>query len=183
DIRKCVTMDFKKEGNLIYLVGTTKHEFGGSEYAKVLGLSGGIVPKTDHVLLKKSIHAILDLMEKGCIASCHDISEGGLAVALAEMALGGNKGVKVEIQGIGKNTLREDVVLFSESNTRWLIEVEETMGETIEKHLQMNNIPVARIGNVDGENIVISSGNKTLINMDVDEARKTWHEPLWHHMG
>ena len=183
DIRKCVTMELKKEGNLIHLVGVTKHELGGSEYARMLGIEGGVMPKTDYVLLKKSIHAILDLMEKGCIVSCHDISEGGLAVALAEMAIGGDKGVKVNVRGVKGNRLREDVVLFSESNTRWLMEVEEEKAETVEKHLQMNNIPVARIGTIEGEKVVISKGNKTLINMDVEKARESWCEPLWSYMG
>ncbi|HEC82179.1 MAG TPA: phosphoribosylformylglycinamidine synthase subunit PurL, partial [Thermoplasmatales archaeon] len=144
DIRKCVTMDLKKEGNLLYMVGETKKGLGGSEYAQVLGLTGGMVPKTDVSLLKKSMKTLLDLMKNGYIKSCHDISEGGLAVALAEMVIGGDIGADVDIKKIMGEALREDVALFSESNTRWIVEVENR--SEVEKILNSNKIPFTYLG-------------------------------------
>jgi phosphoribosylformylglycinamidine synthase subunit PurL len=84
DIRKCVTSDFKSEKNLVYIVGKeTEKEMGGSEYYTVMNVDGGSVPKTDLNVLKKCMKAILEVIDKKQIVSCHDISEGGLAVCLS----------------------------------------------------------------------------------------------------
>jgi len=125
DIRKCVTAEFKEEGNPLYLVGrATEKEMGGSEYYKIQGVSSGKVPRTDVKLLKNCIDSILSAMEKTYIASCHDISEGGLAVCISEMAVGGDIGAMVDISEIGTD-LRTDFKLFQESNPRWIIEVKK----------------------------------------------------------
>ena len=86
DIRKCVTSDFKQIGNPIYLVGgETKKEMGGSEYYKAIGIDGGVVPKSDITLLIKCMKGILSVIDKELIASCHDVSEGGIGVCLSEI--------------------------------------------------------------------------------------------------
>ena len=181
DVRKCVTMDLKKEGNHLYLIGETKKELGGSEYAQILGLTGGVVPKTDVSLLKRSMETLLGLMEKGYIKSCHDVGEGGLAVTLAEMSIGGDVGIEVDIDGIAGGKLREDVALFSESNTRWVVEVEDK--NMVEKNLRDKSIPYVYLGRVKGKSLRISMGDKLLISEDVDEVRRLWKEPIWHYMG
>ncbi|HEC81396.1 MAG TPA: phosphoribosylformylglycinamidine synthase II, partial [Thermoplasmatales archaeon] len=104
-----------------------------------------------------------------------------LAVALAEMVIGGDIGADVDIKKIMGEALREDVALFSESNTRWIVEVENR--SEVEKILNSNKIPFTYLGKVDGKNLRISLGNKVLIDKGVEEVRRLWHEPLWHYMG
>ena len=96
DIRKCVTSDFKTEGNPIYIVGKeTEKEMGGSEYYQIMDVDGGNVPKTDIKILKNCMKVILSVIDKGFIAACHDISEGGIGVCLSEMCIGGDIGAEV----------------------------------------------------------------------------------------
>jgi phosphoribosylformylglycinamidine synthase II len=125
DIRNCVTSDFKKEGNLVYLVGkSTEKELGGSEYYHLMKIQGGFVPKTDPEVLKDCMKGLLSCMKKQYIAACHDLSEGGLGVCLAEMAIGGNIGATIDVSEV-KKELRTDFKLFSESNSRWVVEVDK----------------------------------------------------------
>ena len=89
DVARCVSMDLKEPGNLLYLVGLTKNELGGSHFALVEGLSGGEVPRVDAPTAKKCFAAMHQAIDGGLIRACHDLSEGGLAVAAAEMAFAG----------------------------------------------------------------------------------------------
>jgi len=100
-------VDLKEAGNLLYLIGDTKKELGGSEYYKLRCVGGGIVPRTDPKVLKRSMVALLDTMKAGLVASCHDISEGGLAIAVCEMSMGGDSGVYIDIGAVNPE-LRSD---------------------------------------------------------------------------
>jgi len=183
DIRKCVTVDFKKEGNPVYLIGKeTEKEMGGSEYYKIIRIEGGKVPRTDANILKKSINGILSNISKGYIASCHDVSEGGLAVCLAEMAIGGDLGAIIDISKVGKN-LRTDYKLFSESNTRWIVEVKKGKQKDFEKILKNKKIFFICIGQVKGKNLVIKNGKKIVIESDIKTLRDCWKNPIWDLMG
>src|SRR5262249_56780545 len=92
DVRKCVTMDFKETGNHLFLIGATRKELGGSHYHLVTGQTGGEVPRVDLQLAPLIFKALHAAIERGLIRSCHDLSEGGLAVALAGMAFAGGGG-------------------------------------------------------------------------------------------
>jgi phosphoribosylformylglycinamidine synthase II len=183
DIRKCVTVDFKEKGNPIYLVGkTTEREMGGSEYYKMQRVSGGKVPRTDVELLKKCIDGILSAIDKTYIASCHDVSEGGIAVCISEMAIGGDIGAEIDISKTGSN-LRTDFKLFSESNTRWIIEVKKEKQKDFEKLLEKKNTPFVCIGETNGKNLVIKDNKKTIMDLDVKVLRDCWKNPIWDIMG
>ncbi len=183
DIRKCVTVDFKKEKNPIYLIGKeTEKEMGGSEYYRLIKIQGGKVPRTDADVLKKSINFILSSISKEFIASCHDISEGGLAVCLAEMAIGGEIGATVDITKVGKN-LRTDYKIFSESNTRWIVEVKKEKQKDFEKLLKNKKIFYVCIGEVKEKNLVIKDNKKIVINLDVKTLYNSWSKPIWNLMG
>ncbi len=179
DIRKCVTSDFKERGNYIYLVGETKREMGGSEYYGVMGLKGGKVPEVDVELLKRSVDALLELIWNGYVRSCHDLSEGGLAVAVAESSIGGDIGVEIDIDGVAD--LREDFVLFSESNTRWIIETGEK--DKVEEILSARNVPFRLIGKTGGREIRFLKDGEKLLSVDVDTARKIWRDGILRFMG
>jgi phosphoribosylformylglycinamidine synthase len=183
DIRKCKTVDFKKEGNPVYLVGKqTEKEMGGSEYYKIMGVDGGKVPKTDIKVLKNCIEGILSAIEKEYVASCHDVSEGGIGVCLSEMAIGGDIGANIDLSKIG-NDLRTDFKLFSESITRWIVEIKKQNGKDFEKLLKKENSPFIKIGETKGRKLVINEGNKTVINLDVNVLRNLWKNALWDIMG
>ena len=92
DVAHCVTMDLKEPGNLLFIVGLTKDELGGSHFALVGGCSGGEVPKVDAELAARTFAAVHQAIAAGTVRACHDLSEGGLAVALAEMAFAGGLG-------------------------------------------------------------------------------------------
>ena len=183
DIRKCVTSDFKKEGNPVYLTGKeTEKEMGGSEYYKIMNLDGGIVPKTDTKLLKNCMDSILSTIEKEYVASCHDVSEGGMGVCLSEMAIGGDIGAIVDISKIG-SSLRTDFKLFSESNTRWVIEVKKEKQKDFEKLLEKKNTPFIQIGETKGKKLIVKDGKDAVINVDVAVLRDCWKNAIWDIMG
>jgi phosphoribosylformylglycinamidine synthase len=123
DVTKCVTSDAKKAGNKLVLVGLTWNETGGGF------LEGGECPQVRETA-PETMRAVADAIASGKVRSCHDLAEGGLAVAAAEMAIGGGLGVKVDpdLVPCGEQIARTDVKLFSESPTRFLLEVEEEIG-------------------------------------------------------
>src|SRR5262249_16658780 len=95
DLRRCVTMDLKEPGNLLYLVGATKDEMGGSHYRLVNGLEGGAVPRVDLESAPRVFRKVHEAIVRGLVRACHDLSEGGLAVTVAEMAFAGEVGADV----------------------------------------------------------------------------------------
>lgn len=183
DIRKCVTSDFKSENNLVYIVGKeTEKEMGGSEYYTVMNVDGGSVPKTDLNVLKKCMKAILEVIDKKQIVSCHDISEGGLAVCIAEMCIGGNIGAEIDITNISKS-LRTDFKLFSESNTRWVVEVKKEKQKDFEKTLKENKVSFFKIGETKSDKIIIKDNDKTIIEQKITTLRDIWKNTIWDIMG
>ena len=183
DIRKCITTDLKKVGNPVYLVGKeTEKEMGGSEYYNIVVKNGGIVPKTDTKILKKCIKGILTAIEKKYIDSCHDISEGGIGVCISEMAIGGDNGVEINISHLGDG-LRSDFKLFSESNTRWIVEVKVDKQKEFEKLLIQKNTPFIQLGKIKGKKLLIKDKNEELINIDISVLRKIWKNAIWNIMG
>jgi phosphoribosylformylglycinamidine synthase len=144
DVRRCATMDFKEPGDVLYLVGQTREEMGGSHYHLVHGTytSGGVVPGLDLELAPRIFRGLHQAIRQGLVRACHDLSEGGLAVAAAEMAFAG--GVGADLTSTGAAGLPDHVSLFSESNTRFLVEVLPGHAEGFEKCLA--GLPVARVG-------------------------------------
>ena len=181
DVANCVTMDFKSAGNLIYQIGITGNHLGGSHWGLVSGNSGGHVPTVDTAVSKPTFNAVFGAISGGLIRSCHDLSEGGLAVAIAEMAFAGGLGVEADVSAIdvsGTDGANADLArLFSESNTRFAVEVEPKNQAAFEAAFA--NIAVAKIGTVtDGENVVINSGETELINSPVGALKEAWQSPL-----
>ncbi|MBI5365925.1 MAG: hypothetical protein HZA54_02710, partial [Planctomycetes bacterium] len=125
DVTKAVSMDLKRPGSAIYLVGKTRHELGGSQYYRLQGAVGNAVPAVDPVRGREVLEAVSIATGRGLLLSCHDLCEGGLAVAAAEMAFAGGLGLEVELSLVPApmDAHRDDILLFSESNTRFLVEV------------------------------------------------------------
>lgn len=177
DVSKCVTMDFKAAGNLIYQVGITKNELGGSHFALVAGLSGGNVPTVDVPLAKTTFRAMHEAILEGIVRSAHDLSEGGMLTALAEMCFAGGFGADVSLF---HSELPDAVLLFSESNTRFLCEVVPEDAEMFERHFMDIGIQVKQLGKVvPGKNLTVGSAEgKELLKENVDDLKATWIAPL-----
>ncbi len=176
DIRTAVTMDFKEEGNPVYLVGETREEMGGSEYYALIGTKSTTVPQVSLEKLKKRSGEILSAMKRGLVKSCHDVSHGGLAVTLAEMVIGSNMGAEVDLAPIG--FMRPDFKLFSESPTRWVCEVDSSRADEFEKIVN-----ATRIGVVDGTTLRVRDGTRWLFNIHVNILREKWRDALREYMG
>jgi phosphoribosylformylglycinamidine synthase len=147
DIRSTVSMDVKSPSDLIYIVGQTFSELGGSEYYRLKGFVGKSVPKVRPVQAKKTFKVIIRAIDLGLVKACHDLSEGGLAVAAAEMAFAGGYGLELDLRKVPcKASNRNDFLLFSESNSRFLVEVSEKVKEDFEA--LMNGKAYAEIGRV-----------------------------------
>ncbi|MGB2629769.1 MAG: phosphoribosylformylglycinamidine synthase subunit PurL, partial [Candidatus Omnitrophota bacterium] len=125
DVSKTVSSDTKEPGNLLYVLGETFQEMGGSHYFLVNKLSDGVVPRVDPAASKKIMKRLRDAIKKGLIRSAHDCSEGGIAVCLAEMLFSGGYGAEVSLKNAprAKDVKRNDVLLFSESNSRFIVEI------------------------------------------------------------
>ncbi len=154
DVARCVTMDLKAPGNALYLLGTTRSELGGSQYLAQLGLEGGRVPRPELDSAPALLAALHAAIGAGLVRSCHDLSEGGLAVAAAEMVLAGQLGAELHLAEVPRELGEarchlSAALLFSESCTRFLVELapgdEAAFAERFSGH------PCARLGAVGEE--------------------------------
>jgi len=174
DVRECVTVDVKEAGNPLYVIGETKEELGGSEYCRLRRVDGGIVPRTDPAVLRRSMEALRAAMKKGLIASCHDVSEGGLAVAVCEMLLGGDIGASIDIAGMNPG-MRSDYKMFSESNSRWVVEIWQGEARRFEELMRKQGVCISNIGETLGEKrIGIQDKKKELVDISLEEVRAAW---------
>jgi phosphoribosylformylglycinamidine synthase len=124
DVRSAVSADAKAPGDSVYIAGQTYSELGGSEYCRLNGFLGKTVPKVRPTQAKRTFGAITKAIDSGFVNSCHDLSEGGLAVAAAEMAFAGGFGMELDLREVPRKGIgRDDLLLFSESNSRFLVEV------------------------------------------------------------
>ena len=179
DIRLAVSMDLKKPGDLIYIVGRTFNELGGSEYYKLKGYLGKSVPKVRAGQAKRTFRAITKAIDLGLVKACHDVSEGGLAVAAAEMAFAGGLGLKLDLRvAPNKQVTRSDFMLFSESNSRFLVEVDAQDKADFEA-LMKNNV-CARIGEVtdDARLTIHGLSGKVVVDASVAELYRRWKKTL-----
>jgi len=180
NVANCVTMDAKTKGNLLLLVGWTRPELGGSEYHAELGLHGGTVPAPDLAkapMVLAKLHAAMKLKQ---VAACHDLSEGGLAVALAEMCMAGGLGADVDLAVIDHGVFpdgydRDATLLFSESCTRFLVEVEP--GKKFNFQTKMMGVPCIPIGRVSGGTRIKMKGvdGRQMIDISTADARAAFH--------
>jgi phosphoribosylformylglycinamidine synthase len=124
DVSLVVTSDFKKSGDLVYMLGTTQAELGASELAEELGFTSPDVPQVEAVSARSRYLAVHAAMRQGLISACHDCSDGGLAVTLAEMAIGGRLGATLDLdRAPGASTLTDLELLYSESQSRLVVTI------------------------------------------------------------
>ena len=178
DVRQAVSMDLKQEGNHLYILGLTADELGGSEYYAHLGHLGANVPRVSLRSARERYHRINKAIRKGLVRSCHDCSDGGLGVALAEMAFAGRVGLNIDLDRLPvSGELSADRALFSESASRLLVEVESDIALDFER--VMGSSDLAMIGICTGEDkLEITSGGSVILSLSLGQMAEAWQSPL-----
>ena len=180
DVNQAVSMDFKKADDLIYIVGTTQNELGGSEYFRTRGFVGNSVPKVNPHRSQELMSRLSAATEKGLVRACHDCSEGGIGVVLAEMAFAGGLGATIYLKSIplGEPMDRDDSILFSESNSRFLVEVAPENKEDFEQI--MGSTSLAAIGQVADSELLEVYGvdGRMVLVASLGELKEAWQRPL-----
>ncbi|MBA3469695.1 MAG: phosphoribosylformylglycinamidine synthase subunit PurL [Herpetosiphonaceae bacterium] len=175
DVLKTISMDAKAAGNSLYLVGTTKAELGGALVAEVGGLDNGRVPQVDLAMAPRILTALHSAIAAGQVRACHDLSEGGLGVAAAEMAFAGELGMALDLRAVpAAEALDDATILWSESPTRFLVEVAPAHSGAFERSLA--ELPFARVGAITATPSLVVSGQSgvTIIEADVMDLKTAW---------
>ncbi len=180
DIRKAVSLDLKSPGNLVYVIGETFAELGGSEYYRLKGAVGKSVPTVRVSPAKQTMKAMVEAIDSGCVRACHDVSEGGLGVAAAEMSFSGGCGVELRLKDVprAKEVNRNDFALFSESNSRFLVEVPKKHAGRFESITR--NVSHAVVGRVTDEPRLLVYGLKDerVVDAELSELLDVWKHGL-----
>jgi phosphoribosylformylglycinamidine synthase len=172
-------MDLKAPGNLLYILGETYPELGGSEYYRLNGFLGSSVPKLDATKARRTYYNLTKVMGEGVIKSCHDLSEGGLGVAAAEMAFAGGYGLELNLSALPtKSVTRNDFLLFSESNSRFLLEVAERDCADFEDLMKSKACtPIGKVTR-DQKLLVHGLNGKVVVGAGLAELRHSWKKTL-----
>ena len=174
DVRHCTTVDLKEAGNPLYLVGTSRPELGGSLWARRHGIQGQPVPPTQPARLRRVGEAILALGRADVLRSVHDVSDGGLALTLVEMAFGGGLGFSVDLAATGLPGPGLSAV--AEGASRWVVEVDRSKTTVFERRLRGE--AVARLGTVTAAGGVFRWDDRVESHVDLAELYSAWRDGL-----
>jgi phosphoribosylformylglycinamidine synthase len=171
-------MDLKEPGHILFLIGTTRDEMGGSHFNLVTGAEAGEVPQVDLKRAPLVFRKVHEAIQRGLIRACHDLSEGGLAAAIAEMALAGDIGADLtSVQGTFAGS--DEVRLFSESTTRFVVETTPANSQALRDCLT-SEVPMTQVGQTCKEpRLRIAGANgEWLIWAKLSDLREAWQKPL-----
>jgi phosphoribosylformylglycinamidine synthase len=187
DVRRVITPGFKKEGDVIALLGTTQDDLANSEYAVSVGggttaeiVAAGVVPKLDLQRELAVQQTVLEAAEAGLLTSAHDCADGGLAVALAELCFSslGKEAIGAEVE-LEAGTLSATAQLFSESPSRIIVSFEASATDSIRQIAETHNVPFAVLGRTGGTQLSISVNGALAINAPVADLEATWRNALY----
>jgi phosphoribosylformylglycinamidine synthase len=170
DVRNTITSEFKASGDLIYLLGHTYNELGGSEFYRLFSELGVNVPKVRKEQAKTLYLNIMRANEQGLIESCHDISDGGMAVALAECAFGTDFGIEVNISRF--KDLSVSAILFSESHSRFVVSVKPENQEAFGVLMRKDAVLLGEV--TESKQIIFSHEKEKVIELPVDNLLNAW---------
>lgn len=175
DTDHITTQGFKAEGDAIYVLGDTRAELGGSEFQAIIhGVSEGRPPELNLDTEKKLLGGVLKAIQSGLVQSAHDVSEGGLAAVLAESCISGNVGASVQ----WSTDLRNDVALFSESQSRIVLSVSPDRKNALEKLLQEAGVPFTAFGVVGGNKLSININGASALEESVEALKSVWEDAI-----
>jgi phosphoribosylformylglycinamidine synthase len=172
DVTRAVSMDAKETGNSIFIVGATRDELGGSQYYKMKGYVGNSVPTVDAAGGRRLMKALTRAIAAGKVRSCHDCSEGGLAVALAEMAFAGGLGMTVDLEAL--KGLDDEALLFSESNTRFAVEAGDAAGFA----RAMKGFNIYEIGRLHKKKAfrIMGTAGRVIVDTTIEALKASWQK-------
>ncbi len=180
DAARTIDMSLKAPGNLLYLLGRTRNELAASHYAEIQPLPADLaqhtrVPHVDVAHARTLMNALGKAIRRGLVQSCHDLSEGGLALAAAEMSLAGLLGMNIDVGGIGKD-INGIIALFSESPSRFLVEIAPQEQAAFESFLRAHSVQdVHYLGSVTEEpRYIVRHGETVLIDVPVEMLQSAW---------
>ena len=177
DIGSAVGPGFKAAGDAVVLIGESFEELGGSEYLKTVhGLEAGAPPAIDLELEKRTQEYLLETIDTGLLRSAHDLSEGGLAVALAESAFHSDRKLGCEVDLDGE--LRADALLFGESQSRVVVTCRKADAAGLLRLASRRGVPAKLIGRVGGRDIALGRGGRDLLRVPVERAFRVWKDSL-----
>jgi len=167
------------EGDCLVIVGDTKNEMGGSEYFEYIHkFIGGKCPSVNFAESKKNMKVVLEVIQNQFLKSVHDCSKGGLAVAVSELCMTNQIGCKISLEKVPGENLDVDRILFSESHSRYLLVLDKKNLKKLEVILKKSKVSFKLIGQFKGEKIQFTNGVKSIIDLRVDKAQKTWLNSL-----
>jgi phosphoribosylformylglycinamidine synthase subunit PurSL len=197
NVRQCASMDVKEPDNVLCVIGFTANELGGSHFAVSSDKRGGQVPRLDGLPVRRELFRCLHrLIQSGMVRACHDLSEGGLAVAVAEMCFAGGFGAEIHWSQVParaplramlpSDENRAATYLFSESNTRFLVEVrrsqlDEFLSMFDDEAYTRDGPLVAEVGHVRSDKWLILSekpGSASDVRLSIDDLKECWQRPL-----
>jgi phosphoribosylformylglycinamidine synthase len=169
----------KEPGNLLFLIGVTRDEMGGSHYNLVHGLKGGVPPQVDLELAPHIFRGLHEAIQRGLVRACHDLSEGGLAVAVAEMAFAGGVGADVADLHRIDSRLSDEVLLFAESTTRFVVEAAPEDAAALRACFAAE-VPLVPIGQTCEQPRLRVAGVKGewVVWADLKDLKEAWQKPL-----
>jgi len=175
-----ITMPFKESGNEILLVGETKAELGGSEYHSVVhGIEGGTPPKVDEEEIQNTWEFFSDLYENNLVKANHDVNKGGIPITIAEMCFKNNFGADLDFSEFVALNLRDEVLLFSESVGRFIIEVESEDVERIRELATTHDVPIYHLGTLNtSTELTITGLEAEDIHLDVSKMEKLYNSTI-----
>ncbi len=179
DVRRCTTLDVKSPGDLVYLLGETRDELGGSEYLDLFGRVGCSVPRVRPGEFLKLYRALARAMAQDVVASVHGIYRGGLGVHLAMKAMAGNLGIFADLTAIATEPVdRDDVLLYAESAGRFIVTVDPSLKVSFESCF--SSMPVHCIGEVTADPKLRVRGidGSDIIDLTVSDLRQAWQQPF-----
>ncbi|MCR4317520.1 MAG: phosphoribosylformylglycinamidine synthase subunit PurL [Planctomycetes bacterium] len=178
DIRKARTSDFKQVGSSVFILGVTKDELAGSVYEGSRDERRGASRAPESLVDSSYFAKIHEALKLECVLAVHDLSEGGLAVAVSEMCFGGDCGVVLNLDNVPcEGDLTDLEKLFSESCSRFLVEVRSEDESAFLEAL--SNLPAAKVAEVyEDRKLVITSEGKEILRESVDELKAVWLAPL-----
>jgi phosphoribosylformylglycinamidine synthase subunit PurSL len=186
DVRSALTMHFKKAGDAVYVVGLTRNELGASEFHRWLARQqetpaqyGGQVPALDPVRARATYKAMADAAAAGLLASSHTPTLGGLALAFALAAMGGDLGADIDLAAVpSAGLLDDDALLFSESNSRFVVTCAAERGGELER--LFSGLAIARVGTVAAERRlkITGPGGRVVVEAEIDDIRRAFRKTL-----
>jgi phosphoribosylformylglycinamidine synthase subunit PurSL len=179
DIRKCVTMDAKRPGDLVYVLGKTRNELGAGEFYQLMGELGLNAPQVDAKALLPQYSALSRAIEEGLVSSCHAVSRGGLAVHLAMVSMAAELGMEVRLPSIPSAAGLSPVqILYSESCGRFVITVASHSKDRFEEILSGTRLGL--VGSVEESSLfrILNGEEGVLLEEDIKDLKESWKRPF-----